>query len=240
MESAAAIAAMTASAARISELARSCELSTPVPHLGRWRVRDVVAHLGGVHRWAARIVTTRSMDGPGFTKSKLDGIELCDWFDEGVQALLEAFRANDEDADCPNFNPGSVKNVAWWSRRQAHETTVHRWDVEHALDCTTPIESDLAADGVDEFLDVFVRTRGKQTLIAPLVLATNQPDRAWTLAPAAKPGRLDVVPGRDPEVKTELAGDAEQMLLHLWGRLKLTESELTVYGDLDVASSLTT
>ena len=230
---------IASSAARISELIRSSDLTTPVAHLGRWKVRDVVAHLGGVHRWATRIVVTRSMDGPGFTKSKLDGAELCDWFDAGVEGLLSALRANDDDERCPNFNPGSAKTVAWWVRRQMHETTVHRWDIERALGCTTPIASVVAVDGIDEFLDVFVRTRGGHTLIAPLVLATTRPSRAWTLTPAGRPGRVDIAPGRTVSVTTELTGGPEQLLLALWRRLTLSEADLVVSGDPEIAASLT-
>ncbi len=229
---------IAAAAERISELIRSSDLTTPVPHLGRWRVRDVAAHLGGVHRWATRIVRTRSMDGPGFTKSKLDGRELCDWFDAGAEDLLAAFRDNDADDPCPNFNPGSPKNVAWWSRRQMHETTVHRWDVERALGCNTPIAPAIAADGIDEFLDVFVRTRGKQTLIAPLVLATNGLAREWTLSPASRPGRIDVAAGRNPEASSELVGSPEGLLLVLWGRLTFSEAHMSVGGSEAVALSL--
>ena len=138
------LAAIASSAGRISELIRSSDLTRPVDHLGRWKVRDVVAHLGGVHRWATRIVTTRTMDGSSFIKSKLDGTELCDWFDAGVEELLHELRANDRNAACPNFNPGSEKTIAWWSRRQMHETTVHRWDIECALECTTPIRPAIA------------------------------------------------------------------------------------------------
>ena len=156
--------AVEAAVTRISELARSSDLAEPVPHLNRWKVRDVVAHLGGVHRWAIRIVTDRSMAGPGFKKSTLDGRELCNWFDSGADELLALLRATPLDDPCPNFNPGSDGHVEFWARRQAHEATVHRWDVEKALGCTTVIDPALAADGIDEFLDVFVRTRGKQTL----------------------------------------------------------------------------
>lgn len=233
------LAVIASSAARISELVRSSDLTTPVGHLGRWKVRDVAAHLGGVHRWATRIVTTRSMDGSSFVKSKLDGDELCEWFDAGVEELLDAFRANDRDAPCPNFNPGSVKTIGWWSRRQMHETTVHRWDVERALDCTTAIDPTVAADGIDEYLDVFVRTRGKQTLIAPLILDAIRPPRAWTLTPSARPGRVDIAAGRSLDVKAELSGRAEHLLLALWGRLTLSEAGLTVIGDPDIAASLT-
>ena len=105
-------AVIAAEARRISGLIRSADLTATVPHLGRWKVRDIAAHLGGVHRWAARIVSTRSMGGPSFTKSKLTGTELSDWFDAGVEDLLVALRANHADDDCPNFNPGSPNTVA--------------------------------------------------------------------------------------------------------------------------------
>ncbi len=223
---------------RISELIRGCDLTTPVDHLGRWKVRDVVAHLGGVHRWAARIVDERSMDGPGATKPKLDGEELLDWFDAGAEQLVTTLRSADQESDCPNFNPGSANVVAWWSRRQAHETTVHRWDMEKALGCTTPIAAAVAADGIDEFLDVFVRTRGKQTLTAPITLNTTEPPRSWTLTLATKPGRLDVDVGGEITADTTLAGEPEQLLLVLWGRLGLGDTDIVVTGDSGVAESL--
>lgn len=232
--------AISDAAARISDLIRSGDLTAPVPGLGRWKVRDVAAHLGGVHRWATRIVTSRSMDGPSFTKAKLDGRELCDWFDEGVEQLLAAFEVNPLDDPCPNFSPGSEKTVRWWARRQTHETTVHRWDIERALGCTTPISPVIAVDGIDEFLDVFVRTRGKQQLRAPLVLATTKPAKVWTLTPAGRPGRVDVTPGRIAGVTTEIGGSPEDVLLLLWGRHPLTDVDLEVRGDVDVAASLIT
>jgi len=120
-----------------------------------------------------------------------------------------------------------------------HEATVHRWDIERALGCTTPIDPAVAADGIDECLDVFVRTRGKQTLIAPLILATTRPSRAWTLAPADRPGRVDIAVGRSAESTAELAGGREGLLLARWGRLTFSAADLTVSGDPRVAASLT-
>ena len=224
--------------ARVSQLLRAHELSTPAVGLGRWKVRDIAAHLGGVHRWATRIVSTRSQAGPSFTKSKLDGTELCDWFDEGITELLAVFANNDVDAACPNFNPGSAKTVGWWLRRQLHETTVHRWDVERALGCVSQIDDAVAADGVDEFLDVFVRTRGKQTLASTLVLHEAQ-GQSWTLQPAKKPGRIDVLAGADANAPvTVVSGSSGQLLLALWGRLTISETDLVVTGDGHVAASL--
>lgn len=234
---------IAAAAARISGAIRSVDLSEPVPHLGRWKVRDVVAHLGGVHRWAARIVSTQSMDGPGFRKSKLTGAELCAWFDCGAAELVELLMSTPLDDPCPNFNPGSPSTVQFWARRQLHETTIHCWDVESAVGKTTPIEAPVAVDGVDEFLDVFVRTRGKQTLIGPLTLTAEEPKRSWRLRPSDKPGRVDVLAERavdavGDESHGEIAGPADALLLLLWGRRSLATSGLTVHGRRDVATSL--
>lgn len=234
------IEAVEQAAARISALARGGDLATPVDHLNRWKVRDVVAHLGGVYQWATRIVQERSMKGPGFTKSKLDGTELCDWFDDAADTVVELLRTTPFDEQCPNFNPGSERTVAWWARREAHESTVHRWDVEAAFGDTTAIDPKLAADGVDEFLDVFLRTRGKQTLDVPLVLRTSRPKRSWTLTPAAKAGRIDVAHGQTDSPDATVSGKPAALLLALWGRQSATEAKLTIDGDPDVAAHLIT
>lgn len=235
------IGAVRDAAMRISDLARGSDLATPVGHLNRWKIRDVVAHLGGVHRWATQIMIERSRSVPGFKKSKLDGTELCDWFDEGARLLVDELRKTDFGEPCPTFNPGSDGNIEFWARRQAHESTVHRWDVERALDSTTKIEADLAVDGIDEFLDVFVRTRGKQTLESTLVLRTTSPSRTWTLTPATKPGRIDVAQG-GPESTgndlTQVLGEPESLLLALWGRLAASDAQLTITGDQAAAASL--
>lgn len=52
------LAILESECSRVSDLLRSDELGTPVGHLGRRKVRDVGAHLGGVHRWATRMVLT--------------------------------------------------------------------------------------------------------------------------------------------------------------------------------------
>ena len=237
----AAIEAIEREALRILALARSGDLSEPVPQLSRWKARDVVAHLGGVHRWATRILSERSMAGPGARKSKLDGIELCDWFEEGARELVGTMRGLDPDDVCPNFNPGSPSTVRWWIRRQLHETTVHRWDVESAFAATTPVDPAIAIDGIDEFLDTFVRTRGKHVLDTPALIETTRPKRHWTLTPAAKQGRIDVATDRlslDEAPVTLVKGRPELVLLALWGRLTVTEAKLTIEGDANLTTLL--
>ena len=229
---------LRAETAQAATALRASDLAAPARGLGRWKVRDIGAHLGGVHRWAARIVDTRSQDGPSFTKSKLEGSELCDWFDSGTKLLVDVFAANDAGDACPNFNPGSPKTVGWWLRRQVHETTIHRWDIERPFGEPAPIAAETAIDGIDEFFDVFVRTRGKQTLATPLVVSVD--GYSWTLVPAAKPGRIEVTRGTTAAKASMVSGPADQVLLGLWNRVSVADANLTITGDDAAVASLFT
>ena len=221
---------------RIADLAGAADLTTPVERLGRWRAEDVVAHLGGVHEWASRIVRARSMDGPGFRKSKLRGAELAAWYAETAADLVETLRTSHPDDACPNFNPGSAPTTAFWIRRQLHETLIHAYDLDRVLGEILPIPRSAAVDGIDEHLDVFIRTRGKQTLAAPLALTVTDGDESWTLAPATKPGRVDVDPPNVEPVAV-MTGSAMNVVLVLWNRLTVAEAKLEVSGDEAVVAS---
>ena len=54
--------------------------------------------------------------------------------------------------------------AAFWPRRMAHETSVHRVDAQQAAGAQLPIDTALATDGVDEFLMVhFAEDAGELT-----------------------------------------------------------------------------
>ena len=44
--------------------------------------------------------------------------------------------------------------VGFWSRRMAHEVAVHRWDAQGAAGDPSPIERELAVDGIQEVFDL--------------------------------------------------------------------------------------
>jgi uncharacterized protein (TIGR03083 family) len=77
-------------------------------------------------------------------------IEIERWFRSGGEALLAALRK--ADADQPTWTWGADQHARWWSRRQLHETGVHRADAELALGREPMFEASVAVDGVDEFL----------------------------------------------------------------------------------------
>src|ERR1019366_10224384 len=65
--------------------------------------------------------------------------------------LVEALVAAPPDLRCWTFLP-APSPLAFWARRQAHETTIHRVDAELASGPVAPVTPEFAADGLDELL----------------------------------------------------------------------------------------
>ena len=84
-----------------------------------------------------------------------DSPEFVEWFRSGTASLLEQLSSVPADDECWSwFAPG--RRVGWWARRMALEAVVHRWDTDAAQGQHFSVAPDIAADGIDEFLDVFV------------------------------------------------------------------------------------
>ncbi|MFI5804764.1 maleylpyruvate isomerase family mycothiol-dependent enzyme [Streptomyces sp. NPDC051561] len=232
---------------RLNHLARQGELlataaetagtDATVPTCPGWQVGDLLRHTGMVHRWATAFVVHGYKEyQPDGGEPDLDGAELLTWFREGHAALVAALRAAPAALECWTFLP-APSPLAFWARRQTHETTVHRMDAESAAGGRLgPVDRELALDGIDELLTAFharersrVRSRTPGTL---RVRATDGPSPAvWTvhLSPDAPPRTV-----RDDEgpADAELSGPAELLYATLWNRLPA--STLKVNGDLEL------
>ncbi len=105
---------------------------TPIPTCPDWRMRDLVHHIGMVHRWATTHVAerrTEDFDADEVVGPYPDDAHLVSWFREGHQRLLRALRSAPDDLACWTFLPAPSPR-AFWARRQAHETAIHRVDAE--------------------------------------------------------------------------------------------------------------
>jgi hypothetical protein len=90
----------------------------------------------------------------------------------------------------------------------ALETAVHRADVESAVGPVTPIDADLALDGIDELLHVMLADAGIEDVPGPVVGAGRV--------------RVDIA-------GTSVSAGASDLLLWLWGRTP--EGTIEVIGD---------
>jgi uncharacterized protein (TIGR03083 family) len=130
-----------------------------VPWSDRWSVATVSRHVAATHHVVAEIVNGRPDADFGLfaqlpTPAK-EAPEFVDWFRSGTASLLEQLSNAPADEECWSwYEPG--RSVGWWARRMALEAVVHRWDTDAAQGKDPSVASDVAADGIDEYLDVFV------------------------------------------------------------------------------------
>ncbi|MFI8089290.1 maleylpyruvate isomerase family mycothiol-dependent enzyme [Streptomyces sp. NPDC086080] len=206
----------------LADAAAEAGMTASVPPCPGWDVRDLLRHTGVVHRWAAAFVADAHLTPrPMGEHPELDGPELVTWYRDSHRRLVDTLAGAAPDLECFTFLPGPSSALAFWARRQAHETTVHRFDAQSARGgVPDPVATDFAVDGVDELLCGFharrksrIRTDGPRVL---RVRATDA-DAVWTVRLSPEPP----VTTRDAAgiAECELAGPAERLYLALWNRL---------------------
>ena len=224
----------------LADAAERAGLDAVVPPCQPWQVRDLLRHTGYIHRWAARHITERPdtvLDGPPEEEILRGGAadaELLAWFRDGHAALVKTLVTADPAVQCATFI-AAPSPLAFWARRQAHETAIHRADAESAAGATPEYPADFAADGVDELIMGF----GRRRKYAPAadggllrVIAADTGD-AWSIE--AHDGRLQ--PHRDADGDTSdgvgctVSGAASSVYLYLWNRLDADRVGVTVAGD---------
>lgn len=226
---------LRAAVGRIDAVLAGHRLDTPVPSCPGWDLADLARHLIAVQRWVTGVLAAGAP--PSAPPSSPDDVEdLVAQFRHDAQALVDALAAADPAG--PTWHPFGGPMETWvWHRRQAHEHTIHGWDAERAVGETTPLDAELASDGIDEYLSVGLpRVLGRDGVEAPsgsLHLHCTDVDGEWLV------WFDDGLQLRREHAKGDAAvrGPAEAMLLTLWGRSTPRRSELDVVGDASVAEA---
>jgi uncharacterized protein (TIGR03083 family) len=228
---------LEAEAAAMAQVLAAADPARAVPACPGWDLAALVSHLGGTHRWATTALTGGDHRAE-LEQGPADPDELRAWYAHGATRLVGVLRATAPDAPCWTFGP-PPRTAAFWARRQALETLVHRRDAEQAIGEVTALDPALARDGVDEVATVFFPRQVRLGRIAPLpaslalaVLGGDGGGRVWVLAgdgtAALDPARADAT----------VRGDAPSLLLLLWGRLGLDDGGVTVSGDSAAAQAV--
>lgn len=232
----------------LADAAQEAGTGAPVPACPGWEVRDLLRHTAMVHTWAAAFVTEgHTSYVPDTGEPDLDGPALLDRFRTGHRLLVDALERAPQDLECWAFFE-APSPLAFWARRQAHETAIHRVDAESARGGPlSPVAPGHAEDGVDELLRGFhARPKSRVRTDAPRTLRVRATDTGtvWTVRLSTEPpaavredrppaaGR-EVAPPVLPPVDCELSATAQELYLTLWNRRPLTA--LTVTGDPDLA-----
>jgi uncharacterized protein (TIGR03083 family) len=239
------LAALRADGPALRDAVEEAGPDAPVPSCPSWTVADLVEHLTSLMRWVRettpRGVITKPADRvvpqprPEWTEA-LEGLrrELT-----GMTETLDAL-----EPEFPAWTwPAQARKAGFWHRRMAHEVSVHRWDAEAAAGRPTPIETKLAADGVNEILDTWLpagRRREPSTLQGVVHLVATDAAYEWFLRlRGAGVALLDtgtILDSDDHHARAEATGTASDLQLVLMGRRPL--DVLTIGGDRRLVAAL--
>jgi len=217
----------------LAEAGRRGMATAPIEACPGWDLTRLVGHVGRVQRWATEAVRTRQQ--PGTVEGPPKGHEEVVAYLEAASAgLLEALAGLDPYDVVWNFTT-APKEAAFWPRRMAHEAAVHRWDAQRAAGAPEPVDAALAADGIDEIVDVWapMRLNGRDGIDigGSVHLHCTDADGEWTF-------RTDdgVFQHTRAHLKGDVAlrGPAGSLLLVLWRRLRPGEGGTEVLGDAAV------
>jgi len=237
------LALLAADVASIREVARTADgRAVAVPTCPEWTLDDLVRHVAHAYLNVAARRLRLPDDVP---PQDLSGEDPVAALDRGHAELLARLKGRDPAESCG----GHPDTVGFWIRRMAHETAMHRVDAELAVHGrAAPIPPELAVDGIDETLAVFVWQGPRYWPVdwsAHLVdwdgawvrLATA--DRAWRVTVDAEGTQVGPDSGGEPSA--EVSGAPDPMLRWLWNRG--SAGEVSARGDgavLDRLSRLLT
>jgi uncharacterized protein (TIGR03083 family) len=241
------LASLRTDGAAFRAAASSDALDVPVPSCPEWTVEDLVRHLGAVYQWVRSHVSRGVIHRPETRVVVTDvphGDEALAWWDNQFHELVSLLDALDPEMPAYNWAP-QAKKVAFWHRRMAHETAVHRWDAQFALGRGEPVEAKLAADGVSEVLDSWLpagRRRGPVNRTGVVQLNAPDVDQHWFVRLRGEGIALldtdTLLDADDPHARVLAQGTASDLVLALFGRVPF--DVLDVSGDASLLESLRT
>lgn len=223
--------------------AQTGHLGARIPGCPGWTVRDLMAHVGWVYRWAATIVGDKRVGPPGREERAAfeeqhpeDDAGVLRRLGEAHTELASTLREASGDLRCWTIWRAAPARD-FWIRRMVHETLIHRLDVQNAGQSVTAGGADLApsiaADGIDEMICGFAgrySQRLRAGTAATLLLASTDTGHRWWAR--IGPDAPEFGRGSPQQADAQVQGPAGELLLLLWNRR--TADGLTVWGNTDI------
>lgn len=218
--------------------AASENLAAPVPSCPGWDAHRLIGHLGRVYcsvrehvvRRASEVVPAEEIPKPPAGEAVLA------WCEEALSNVASALEGIEADDAVWSWAGEGYQNGAFYHRRMAHETLIHRWDAENAVGETQPLDDDLAADNIDELLQVvlpFTITNWKRPIPqGTLHLHRIGGEGEWTVVPDDDSIAVSLEHAKgDAAVR----GSAADLALFIWERRGIDDLGIEVFGSREIA-----
>jgi uncharacterized protein (TIGR03083 family) len=215
---------LAADHARLREVA-AVDLDAAVPTCPGWTVADLTRHVGQVylHKIEAMRKGVEPEEWPPAGTETEDPLAL---LDRAYEELVGEFASRKPEEPAGSwYSPDQT--VGFWIRRMAQETVIHRIDAElGAGQPVAPVPDDLAVDGIDELLRVFVAygvaTWGSyftDVLAGPEHTYSIRTDgAAWRVRTSPGEFRVGADDGADDAAEVTVSGPPAAVLRWVWNR----------------------
>jgi uncharacterized protein (TIGR03083 family) len=207
---------------------RGARVEAVIPGCPGLTLGEAARHVGSQYRMIWQWL--RDGQRPGnWQREPAEGQELADFVRSGAAPILAELAAHQPDEPCPTWWQDE-QNYGFWRRRLAHETTVHRYDVQGASGPATgtipdEVSDDIALDGIDEVLTLWFLHRlealgvsgTRDQVVAVQAGGLEWLTRAGTeLTSTRRPG--DPTDDGIGSVNATVSGSPMEVYLWLWGR----------------------
>jgi uncharacterized protein (TIGR03083 family) len=156
--------------------------------------------------------------------------DLAAWLGDGLQALAATLESAPHDVACWSFLP-APSPLAFWARRQAHETAIHCADAQSAGGAITAVDPAFAADGIEELLHGFLAPKGRLRAESTVTLHIHAVDHHGEWLVRIGPDRT-VTTRKHARADCAVRGTASDLYHLLWNRR--SADGLEVFGDRSV------
>lgn len=204
----------------------------PVPACAPWTAEKLGRHVAGLWAWVTACVEQAPAPvDPASLPVPPKGEALVAFATQALDSVLEALAEADPEARVHSW--AGPRPAAWWLRRLAHETAVHRVDAEQAVDgADSGVAADLAVDGIDEVLATYAPLAYQPGAAATVHLHATDAQGEWIIDLG------DELEVRHEHAKGDVAarGPAGELFLVLWHRHPI--DGLEVFGEATVLDRL--
>jgi len=235
---------LAADYARLRDVA-PMDLAAAVPSCPGWTVADLTRHVAQVYLHKT-LIMREGADPEPWPPKELADEEPIALLDRAYAGLRDEF-AGRKPEDPAHTWYGPDLTVGFWFRRMAQETVIHRIDAElGTAQPVAPIPDDLAIDGIDELLTVFVAYAVAEWGDYFTEILADSPGWTYAIRTDGASWRVRTGPGLfgvedstgDEAAEVTVSGPPAAVLRWVWNREAGEPNTVTVDGPPEAVDEL--